>query len=160
MPDVDAWVEFPAETTRTAAQMTLRSFIRDYPDVCVILAHAGGFLPYQIGRFEALTSIMPQLNLNQIKADLRSFYFDTSLSTMPATLESLLTYAQPQHILFGTDYPAAPLPTALDFEQRLDSFMQGRQPDLLGDIQAGNALRLFPRLAQRIAAGTSTPGGK
>lgn len=146
MAGVDAWVEFPAETTRTASQMVLRGLLREFPHVRIILSHAGGFLPFQTGRFEALASIMPGVDAAQITADLRAFYFDTALSTAPSTLNALLEHAPADHVLFGTDYPAAPQPVAARFASLLDSYTADNA-DLATRINSQNALTLFPRLA-------------
>lgn len=150
MIDVDAWVEFPAETTRMASQMVLRGLLREFPNVRIILSHAGGFLPFQTGRFEALATIMPGVDAEAIKADLSSFYFDTALSTAPATLNALLEHAPHDHVVFGTDYPAAPLPVAQRFAELLDTYTKG-DADLARQINSANALQLFPRLAARAA---------
>jgi 6-methylsalicylate decarboxylase len=44
--------------------------------------------------------------------DFQSFYFDTALSSSPAALPTLLAFARPGHILFGSDWPFAPTQAA------------------------------------------------
>jgi hypothetical protein len=46
--------------------------------------------------------------LDNVLDDFRSFYFDTALSASPAALPSLLAFAKPDHVLFGSDWPLAP----------------------------------------------------
>jgi predicted TIM-barrel fold metal-dependent hydrolase len=50
------------------------------------------------------------------------------------------------HILFGTDWPAAPEPTVVRNIANLTSF-DGFTKDELRGVERENALRLFPRLA-------------
>jgi 6-methylsalicylate decarboxylase len=47
-------VDFPFDTTRTAVQLVLNGVVDRYPRARVILAHAGGFLPYASLRFAEL----------------------------------------------------------------------------------------------------------
>jgi 6-methylsalicylate decarboxylase len=41
-----------------------------------------------------------------VKACLRQLYYDPAISTSPHAVASLLQLANPEHILFGSDYPA------------------------------------------------------
>jgi len=54
--------------------------------------------------------------------DMRSFYFDTALSGSPAALPSLLAFAKPGHVLFGSDWPYAPAPAVSYFTGQLDAY--------------------------------------
>lgn len=40
--------------------------------------------------------------------DMRGYYFDTALASTPASLPSLLAFADPQRILHGSDFPFVP----------------------------------------------------
>ncbi|GAB16524.1 putative hydrolase [Gordonia effusa NBRC 100432] len=77
-------VEYPAETTRNAFDMAFTGTIARFPNVPFILSHAGGFLPYAAYRFAktAETWHPDQVADIDIMLDqMRSFYFDTALST-------------------------------------------------------------------------------
>jgi predicted TIM-barrel fold metal-dependent hydrolase len=50
------------------------------------------------------------------------------------------------HILFGTDWPAAPEPTVVRNIDNLTRF-DGFTKDELRGVERDNALRLFPRFA-------------
>ena len=78
-------------------------------------------------------------------ADLRDF--DTAL-VAPSGLPSLLAFAQPGHILYGTDYPYASTPVSKTFTHRLDD-AQGLSPDRLAEINtaASALLARFPKSA-------------
>ncbi|MFF6979982.1 amidohydrolase family protein [Streptomyces sp. NPDC008343] len=80
------------------------------------------------------------------------FYFDTALSSSPAALPTLLAFARPGHVLFGSDWPFAPTPAGQYFASGLDS---GVDPGTLTAINRTNAEALFPRLAGGTPAPTS-----
>jgi hypothetical protein len=42
-------------------------------------------------------------------ADFSTFYFDTALSSSAAALPTLLAFAKPGHIIFGSDWSFAPV---------------------------------------------------
>ena len=77
---------------------------------------------------------------------LSAFYFDTALSGSPAALPSLLAFARPGHVLFGSDSPYIPNETVGYFTNGLDSFA-GLDPAGHQAVNRGNAEALFPRLA-------------
>ena len=54
-----------------------------YPDMSVILSHAGGSVPFQavrIARASAPSAANPGASADDMVADMRRFYFDTTLS--------------------------------------------------------------------------------
>ena len=75
----------------------------------------------------------------------RSFYFDTALSSSPVTLPSLLAFAKPGHVLYGSDWPYAPDFVITHFTTHLDSYPL--TPDQHRDIAHRSAHQLFPRFA-------------
>lgn len=54
-------------------------------------------------------------------AAIRSFYFDTALSAGNSTLSALMQVVDPDHILFGTDFPFAPVSATQHFGDVLES---------------------------------------
>jgi predicted TIM-barrel fold metal-dependent hydrolase len=73
--------------------------------------------------------------------DLRSFYFDTALSSSPAALPSLLAFARPERILFGSDWPFAPQQAGQYFAAALDAYPVDEATR--SAINHGNAQPLF-----------------
>lgn len=139
-------VDYPHETTRAAVDIVMSNGRRRYPDVKIILAHAGGTLPYLAKRVAALSDVgLVNKSVEEIGEDIASFYFDIALSSSKETIEILLTCTKPDHILFGSDYPYAPRKTIDRFAQELDENF-GANTDLASAINKGNALKLFPRL--------------
>ncbi|MFE5812716.1 amidohydrolase family protein [Streptomyces sp. NPDC056479] len=150
VPEVPApLADFPYDTTRTALHMTMQGVPRRYPRMKVILPHAGGFLPYAAHRFALaarLTDGEERGTPQDFLADLRRFYFDTAISTGATTLPSLLAFAEPDHILYGSDFPMLPEDWGTDFDTALDDsphWDSGR----LHAVNRGNAELLIPRLA-------------
>jgi hypothetical protein len=80
-----------------------------------------------------------------VKAYFRQLYYELAVSTSPHGVASLLQLANPEHILFGGDYPAL-------FEDDIQRLIQTLtenpllQPNDLDMIQRNNALQLFARL--------------
>ena len=50
-------VDYPFDTTRTAVQLVLNGVVDRYRGARIILAHAGGFLPYASHRFAELARV-------------------------------------------------------------------------------------------------------
>jgi 6-methylsalicylate decarboxylase len=113
MPELEGipgpFVDFPFDTTRTAVDMVMKGVFQRHGKVRVILSHAGGFLPYAAQRFASCAATMPgQSDEQALMGEFRRFYFDTALSTSPYVLPSLTAFADPSHIVFGSDYPYGP----------------------------------------------------
>lgn len=137
--------DFPLDTTRAAYLLVHNGIRQRYPNIKFILSHAGGFVPYVSHRLAmgviADTGRQPQEVLDEFS----SFYFDTALSSTPAALPSLLAFAKPGHITFGSDWPFGPVEVGKYFAAGLDSYPQ-LDDDARSAIDRGNAVTLFPRL--------------
>ena len=140
-------VEFLCDTTRAAVNIILSGTAHTYPNIRWILAHAGGFLPYIAWRL-SLANGFPKIAIKAPKGVLhyiRSFYYDTALSPSPYAMAALLQLVEPDHILFGSDYPFAPAVVTslqtkdIDELELFDDAMRSR-------VNRENALALFPRL--------------
>ncbi|WP_105132055.1 2-hydroxy-1-naphthoic acid nonoxidative decarboxylase [Burkholderia sp. BE12] len=140
-------LDYPFDTTRTALQLVLDGVIARHPNVRIILSHAGGFLPYAAYRFAELApGVRDDVPTRDGLLDLlRTFYFDTALSS-PSALPSLVAFAQPGHILYGSDFPYAPAAVSTSFAAEQDA-CAALSAERHGAINRGNALALFPRLA-------------
>jgi predicted TIM-barrel fold metal-dependent hydrolase len=136
--------DFLLDTTR-AAYLLVRNGIRQrYPDIKFILSHAGGFVPYASHRLAiAITGDTGRNPFDSIE-DFSSFYFDTALSSSAAALPTLLAFAKPGHITFGSDFPFAPVVASQYFAAGLASY-PGIDADTRTAIDRTNALALLPR---------------
>lgn len=158
VPDgvVSGITDFMLDTTRTGLSLVRSGTMRRYPDLKVILPHAGGFLPYIATRtqailppFSAPVSAESPTTTAALMGDLRRFYFDTAAPPSPYATPTLLAFADHSHLLFGTDYailPATGLPWLMEAYEN-DPYLDDT---LRAAIDRENALALFPNLATRL----------
>jgi predicted TIM-barrel fold metal-dependent hydrolase len=140
-------VEFLFDTTRAGVNLVFNGALDRYPKIRFILSHAGGALPYVSWRQSMAPHIDPRFasfTTEGIRERIARFYYDTAISAGPSTLGALREVALPERILFGSDWPYAPVEVttrsvaALENEDGLDAAQQAA-------IGRGNALALFPR---------------
>ena len=138
-------LEFPFETTRTATSLIISGALRRFAGIRFILSHAGGVLPYLVPRISLSISMMPGVaeRVGDVEAAFKAFYYDTALSAGASTLAGLIRIAAPDHILFGTDFPMAPLTAISHFNSELEAF-DGDGFDRNG-VYRNNAARLLGR---------------
>ncbi len=156
VPGVAPFVaDFLLDTTRAAYLLVRNGIRRKYPNIRFILSHAGGFVPYASHRMAvaimAETGASPADSLD----DFSSFYFDTALSSSAAALPSLLAFAKPGHITFGSDWPFAPVAAGKLFAAGLETY-SGIDVAARVAIDRTNALALFPRLGTVAAPAPSS----
>ncbi|CAE6746824.1 amidohydrolase family protein [Paraburkholderia nemoris] len=138
-------LEYPFETTRTATSLIMSGAMSHFRNIRFILSHAGGTLPFLVPRIALSISMMPAVaeRVGDTLAAVRSFYFDTALSTGNAPLSALTQVADPDHILFGTDFPFAPTSAIRQFGKVLDNI---QIPGIeLDKVYGDNAARLLGR---------------
>ncbi|WP_406349901.1 amidohydrolase family protein [Streptomyces sp. NBC_00658] len=140
-------VDFPYDTARTALHLAVHGVPGRYPRLRLILPHAGGFLPYAADRFAVAARLDPDATPAGLLSELRRFYFDTAISAGSASLPSLLAFAQPGHVLYGSDFPMLPEGWGTGFDTGLDDYPHWG-PEELHAVNRGNAERLIPRLAR------------
>ncbi|MGW5018443.1 amidohydrolase family protein [Streptomyces cacaoi] len=140
--------DYVFDTTRSALNLVMNGVMSRYTNVRVILSHGGGFLPYAAYRFAGLTStvVAPDLKPADVLHDLKRFYFDTALSASPSALPALLAFAEPGHVLYGSDWPFAPQEAGTYYNQFLESHPDFT-PGQAEAINRENAEALLPRLA-------------
>jgi len=134
--------DFLLDTTRAAIGLARSGTLERCPHLKVILSHAGGFVPYAAYRIAIAASAAG--NPLEGMARLGRFYFDTALSGSPTALPSLLAFAEPDHVLFGSDFPYAPPLAVGAFTGMYEAFALGDARR--ASIDRGAAERLFPRL--------------
>ncbi|MUL74588.1 amidohydrolase family protein [Mycolicibacterium sp. CBMA 226] len=148
-PTVDGVLPFAADflldTSRAAYLLVRNGIRRRYPNIRFILSHAGGFVPYASYRMAmGITSDVGGSPADHLD-DFASFYFDTALSSSAAALPSLLAFAKPGHVTFGSDFPFAPVEAGQLFAAGLETY-GGLDDAGRRAIDRTNALALFPRL--------------
>ena len=97
----------PLDTTIAAACLVFSGVLERYPSLKICLAHGGGFVPYQAGRFLHGWQVRaePKVKLPKPPTDsLQRFYFDTIVHSKEV-LEFLVGNAGADRVLLGSDYP-------------------------------------------------------
>ena len=141
-------IEFMFETTRAVANMLLTGTFDRFPDIRLIVPHAGAAVPVLADRIAGLSPALglPEpLDTDRFFATLRSFYYDLAGYPLPRLAPALLQVADPGRILYGSDWPFTPMPIVTRLAGELD------QTPLFDDtarrrVLTDNALDLFPRL--------------
>jgi len=138
--------DFLLDTTRAAFRLVRAGVPRRHPQLKIILSHAGGFVPYASHRLAITLTGETGRAPDEVLDDFASFYFDTALSGTPAALPSLLAFAKPGHVLFGSDWPFAPEIAVSWFTGSLDAY-PSLDASARAAIDRDSALALFPRFA-------------
>jgi aminocarboxymuconate-semialdehyde decarboxylase len=97
----------PLETTIMVANLMFSGALDELPRLKLLLAHGGGFAPYQIGRFAHGQRVRPETRAHtasSAKELLRRFYFDT-LTHEPQALRYLIELVGAERLVVGTDAP-------------------------------------------------------
>jgi aminocarboxymuconate-semialdehyde decarboxylase len=115
------FIGFPLDTTIMVAHLMFSGALDDLKTLRILLAHGGGFMPYQIGRFVHGHDVRPEPKVNNVKSPrehFKRFYFDC-LTHEPRSTRHLITMAGADHIVIGTDNPfdMAPKGTAMQVGQ-------------------------------------------
>lgn len=138
--------DYPFDTTRAALSLLSNRVTTRYPNVKIILSHAGGFIPYGADRFaQSLGNLGLGFTPEELIEQMKGFYFDTALSASSTVLPSLMAFARPGHVLFGSDIPYAINSKVEWFTRNLDTYHAFSDGDR-NAINRLSALPLFPRL--------------
>ncbi len=89
------------------ANLMFSGRLDELPDLKLLLAHGGGFAPYQIGRLvhgHAVRSEANGISKSSPKELLKRIYFD-SLVFEPQALRYLIDLVGADHVCIGTDAP-------------------------------------------------------
>jgi predicted TIM-barrel fold metal-dependent hydrolase len=143
--------DFLLDTTRAAYRLVRNGFVRRHPSLKIILSHAGGFVPYASHRLAMAVTGDTQRAPLEVLDDFASFYFDTALSGSAAALPSLLAFAKPGHVLYGSDWPYAPPIAVAWFTSQLDGYAALDDAGHAA-VDRGSAEVLFPKLAGKEVA--------
>jgi predicted TIM-barrel fold metal-dependent hydrolase len=142
-----ALIEFVFDTTRAAVNLIFGGAMDRYPNVKIILSHAGGTIPFLAGRL-ASSRVIPALAARTpggALSYLKRFYYDTAISGSSTTLGSLRELVDPSHVLFGSDYPFLPEPLLHENLAGIAGFRGWSDADRRL-VERESALALFPRL--------------
>ncbi len=141
-------IEFMFETTRAVTNLLLTGTLDRFPDIRLIVPHAGAAVPVLADRIlglSAAVSLPNPVEPDRFFAILRRLHYDLAGFPLPRLAPALLQIADLGHILYGSDWPFTPLPTVTRLAGEIDGtelFDAATRRCVLQD----NALALFPRL--------------
>ena len=109
LADYHLWnlIGFPMETATAGARLLLSGVFEKFPGLKIVLAHGGGFLPYQLGRLDHGYEVRPELRKRLPRAPsayLGNLYCD-SLTHDTLALRFLIDRFGADHVVLGTDHP-------------------------------------------------------
>ena len=147
----------PMETCVAATRLMLSGFLDRHPSLEIVLVHAGGFMPYQVGRLDHGFRVRSETSAH-LKAPpstyLRRFSFDTiTHATIP--LKFLLDLAGFDRVMLGTDIP-------FDMaDERFATYLEDvdLEAPILEAVTGGNAVSLYGLHHATRRPGPLGPGG-
>ncbi len=97
---------FPFDTTLAMVRLMWTGFLDRHPRLKLIALHAGGALPYFVGRLEVGADAYAECRQVAERPSwyLRRLYYDT-ISYHPPAIRLLVETVGPDRVVFGTDYP-------------------------------------------------------
>lgn len=141
-------IEFMFETTRAVVNLLLTGTLDRFPDIRLIVPHAGAAVPVLADRVVGLSPAIGLANPvdpDRAFAALRRLYYDLAGYPLPRLAPALLEIADPGRVFYGSDWPFTPLPIVARLAGEMDGaalFDDATRRRVLHD----NALALFPRL--------------
>ncbi|MFI5793753.1 amidohydrolase family protein [Streptomyces sp. NPDC051677] len=96
----------PTENAVALSHLIFSGVLDRHPDLRLIAAHGGGYLPTHLGRSDHAWRVRPDAQgcSREPSSYLRQLYFD-SLVHDPHVLRELLRAAGPERVLLGSDFP-------------------------------------------------------
>jgi uncharacterized protein len=125
---------WPIDTTLAMARLVYGGIMERYPELKVITHHAGGTIPYLIGRvIDTYEQNEELIRLSRADGDrspkevssplkgFQQFYGDTALSGVPGAMKCAHDFFGSEKLVFGSDYPFGPLAGESFIRSNLDA---------------------------------------
>ncbi|KAL2629944.1 hypothetical protein R1flu_014630 [Riccia fluitans] len=134
-------LDFTHDLTRAAVNLVFTNTTQKYPHITFIFANAAGALPFVAYR-AALSS--KYYSASVMLDEFQKFFYETSFSTSPSAMPTLLEFASADRLVFGSDWPNGVSFGAAFYTQILDSYSM---PDEnRGKINSSNIEELWKRI--------------
>jgi predicted TIM-barrel fold metal-dependent hydrolase len=149
--------ELVLDTTRAIHNLLWNGTFGKFPRIRWIMPHGGGTIPFLVYRMGAMNhrpKVRERLPGGTVASALRRLYYDVAEVCMPGPLKALMEIADPDHILFGSDFPFSRHRDPVeDVKATIAGFeaFSGWDAAARRGIACDNALQLFPRLAGAMA---------
>lgn len=109
---------FFMDTTMTFVNLLKYRFFERFPNIKLIVPHAGAFLGILDDRIADYVKVKYNTDIYKV---MKHVYFDTAGRVLPRQLPMLLTLADENNILYGSDIPYTPLAGSATLGQALES---------------------------------------
>ena len=138
-------VEFLFDTSRAVVNMVLNGVVARYPNIEVIVPHAGAALPVIADRVAAFAFILEDLDPGaDVYRDLAGLHFDLAGFPLPRQLDAPLALTTAEHLHYGSDYPFTPEAVVAMPAAPLNVIEEASGP--VPNTLAANSRRLFPHI--------------
>lgn len=141
----------PVETTVSLARLILSGALDRFPRLRLVAVHAGGFLPYQVGRLDHGWAVRsePRGCVDPPSSYLRRFVYDT-ITHAPTALAFLVDLVGADRVAFGTDLPFDMMAGSLDTQLRgIELGPEGRRWIASGTAEAWFGMLDLPAASPR-----------
>jgi aminocarboxymuconate-semialdehyde decarboxylase len=132
----------PLDTVMMAAHLMFSGALDELKELRILLAHGGGFMPYQAGRLARGHAVRPECKVHTRTSPLelvRRFHYDT-ITHHPQALRFLIDLAGADRIAIGTD---APFDMGLDHPLDLLDSVPRLTAEERDEVCSGTALKLL-----------------
>lgn len=133
----------PTENAVALSHLIFAGVLDRHPDLMIVAAHGGGYLPTAIGRSDRAWKVRPEAQrcVHPPSSYLKKLWFDTVVHD-PTALQHLVEVAGASQVVLGSDFP---------FDMGLDDPVQevaaaGLPDETLRAILGGNAEVLLTRI--------------
>lgn len=106
-PDNNLVFSWEYELSQAMLQLVQSDLFQDYPNLKIIIHHAGAMVPFFSGRIDHILD-------EKHAQDFKKFYVDTAILGNTQALKLAIDYYGIDHVLFGTDAPFAVMPSGAD----------------------------------------------
>ncbi|MBF9033037.1 amidohydrolase family protein [Rhodobacterales bacterium HKCCE2091] len=141
--------------TSAFMQLILSDLFNDFPTLRFVIPHGGGAVPYHWGRYRGIAQDLKRPPLNELLLD--NVFFDTCVYHQPG-VDLLANVIPAKNILFGSEMIGAVRSIDpetghyFDDTRRYIEGLEGLSAEDRALIYEGNARRVYPRIAARLAA--------
>lgn len=104
-------IEYVFDTTICIGKLLMSGVLKEYADAKLVFAYFGGVVVHLAHRFDATYQMLRGINFVKDLGSnpteyLKNIYVDTSGDTRKANFQAALELVGPEHILWGSDWPA------------------------------------------------------
>ncbi|WP_328479252.1 amidohydrolase [Streptomyces sp. NBC_00377] len=145
-------VEYIFDTARTVTDLVMAGVLTRHPDLRIIVPHCGGAIPVladRINEFMRIFAPGQEAPPSDAVQQLRALYYDIAGTAFPRQAPALLKLADPDRVLFGSDYCWTPATLADTHITAIDAAEPPAEGATWRSLTTANAKRLFPRAAPR-----------